>query len=134
MEFTNSIECYVYVFGKETNGSTYTLFPYTKKHSPYCGITGTRLFPKDHSLVPDADGTRDEFAIIVTKEPIDYVALNEKINSSSSTSFAAKINTALAGQQIVNAQFGQVNDTNVGFSGTTNGKNAIACIIEVDKR
>jgi hypothetical protein len=31
---TNSIECYVYVFGQETDGSSYVLFPYTEKHSP----------------------------------------------------------------------------------------------------
>jgi C1A family cysteine protease len=53
IESTNSIECYTYILGQETDGSSYVLFPYTPKHSPYCGITGTRLFPKDHSLLPD---------------------------------------------------------------------------------
>ncbi len=56
MEVKNSTECYIYIFGQETNGSSYVLFPYLKpgetvsKHAPYCGITGYRLFPKPNRL------------------------------------------------------------------------------------
>jgi hypothetical protein len=53
MEIRNESECYIYVFGKETDGSSYTLFPYPKagdpgktKYSPFCGIAGYRLFPE----------------------------------------------------------------------------------------
>jgi hypothetical protein len=66
MEIKNSTECYVYVFGKETDGTSYTLFPYPRnddpsktKYSPFCGITGYRLFPKDKSMMPDSIGTND---------------------------------------------------------------------------
>ena len=45
IEVRNNVECYTYILGEETDGSSYVLFPYTEKHSPYCGITGTRLFP-----------------------------------------------------------------------------------------
>ena len=54
-----------YLFGEETDGSSYVLFPYTEKHSPYCGITGTRLFPSDHSLEADDVGTVDVMAVVV---------------------------------------------------------------------
>ena len=50
MEVHNTTECYIYVFGKETDGTSYTLFPYPSstnpektKYSPFCGITGYRL-------------------------------------------------------------------------------------------
>ena len=52
MEVKNETECYTYIFGQETDGKSFVLFPYLKqgetvsKHSPYCGITGYRLFPK----------------------------------------------------------------------------------------
>ncbi|HEY4155412.1 MAG TPA: C1 family peptidase, partial [Puia sp.] len=52
MEVRNGSECFIYVFGKETDGSSYTLFPYPRtddpsktKYSPFCGIAGYRLFP-----------------------------------------------------------------------------------------
>jgi len=48
------------------------LFPYTKKHSPYCGITGTRVFPKDHSLYPDEQGDRDYIAIVASRQKLDF--------------------------------------------------------------
>src|SRR5215467_13696177 len=71
MEIKNTTECYIYVFGKETDGTSYTLFPYpnaddpTKtKYSPFCGIAGYRLFPKNKSMVPDSLGNRDFMAVV----------------------------------------------------------------------
>jgi len=95
VEFTNNVECYTYVFGQELDGSTYVLFPYTPKHSPYCGITGTRLFPRDYSMQPDDKGTKDHFAIVVTREPLDYEKLNKKISSASGQSMEDKLKSAL---------------------------------------
>ncbi len=34
MEVRNTTECYVYVFGKETDGTSYTLFPYPRTDYP----------------------------------------------------------------------------------------------------
>jgi hypothetical protein len=71
VEVSNSKECYIYVLGMETDGSSYVLFPYTKKHSPYCGITGTRLFPRDYSMMADDVGSKDYVAVVFTAQPID---------------------------------------------------------------
>ncbi|MBK7947012.1 MAG: hypothetical protein IPJ85_17640 [Flavobacteriales bacterium] len=60
IEVTNNLECYTYIFGEETNRSTYVLFQYTPKHSPYCGTTGMRQFPRDHSLTADDTGNMDD--------------------------------------------------------------------------
>lgn len=91
IEFTNNQECYTYVFGQENDGTYSVLFPYTPKHSPYCGITGTRLFPSDYSMQPDEVGNKDKFAVLVTKKPIDYDATIEQINKASGTSLEAKM-------------------------------------------
>lgn len=132
IESTNSIECYTYVFGQETDGSSYVLFPYTKKHSPYCGITGTRLFPKDHSLLADNIGTRDYMAVVVTKKPIDYNQLNRKISQASGSTYAEKITNALGRDMVQNVQFTTSNGT-VNASCDTRGKNALAVVLEIDK-
>ncbi len=133
IESTNSIECYTYVFGQETDGSSYTLFPYTEKHSPYCGITGTRLFPNDHSLMADDVGNKDYMAIVVSKKPIDYTQLNTLINKASGASYAEKVQRTIQSQQIPNVQFNSNGET-INANANTQGKNIMAVVLEIDKR
>lgn len=133
IEVTNTIECYVYVFGQETDGSSYVLFPYTKKHSPYCGITGTRLFPRDFSMKADQLGNKDLMAIIVTKKPIDFVDVNKQINASPQKTYAAKIASLLGNQSVGNVNF-KAQGSNISFNCDAKGKNAVGMIIEIDKR
>lgn len=133
IESTNSIECYTFVVGQETDGSSYTLFPYTEKHSPYCGITRTRLFPNDHSLVADDVGNKDYMAIVVSKKPIDYTQLNTLINKASGASYAENVQRAVQSQQIPNVQFNSNGET-INANANTQGKNIMAVVLEIDKR
>ena len=133
IEVTNSSACYTYIFGQETDGSSYVLFPYTPKHSPFCGITGTRQFPKDYSLQADDTGTKDYMAVVVTKKPLDYKALNESINRSRSGSFSSKIENALGSQLRTDIGFVEKSG-NVSFDTRIAPGDCIAFIIEVDKR
>lgn len=130
----NSVECYTYLFGQETDGSSYVLFPYTPKHSPYCGIVGTRLFPKDHSLQADNVGNKDFMAIVVTKKEIDYNSLNNKINSSKAPTYEAKVLEALGSSNLKNVKFAASNKA-ISFETVAADPNAaVAMILEVDKK
>ena len=128
----NNIECNVYVFGQETDKSSYVLFPYTHKHSAYCGITGTRLFPKDYSMKADEIGNKDYMGVVVTKDPIDYQQLNARISQSRQPTYAGKLKEALGPTQIKNVDFA-ANET-IGFICDTGGKNAVGIVIEIDKQ
>ena len=129
----NSIECNIYVFGQEADGSSTVLFPYTQKHSSYCGITGTRLFPQDYSMVPDEVGNRDYVAIVITKDEIDYRSFNYELNRSRQSSYAGKLSEAIAKfKPIQDIQF-QAGNT-IAFEADRGGNNAVGMIIEVDKR
>ena len=132
LEFTNSIECYTYVFGMESDNSSYELFPYSPKHSPYCGITGTRVFPREESFEADNIGNKDYMAIVVTKKPIDYKDINYKINQSSAATYEGKIKEALGYDLVENLFFkgGKL----ASFDTPTNGKNAVAIVLEIDKQ
>ncbi|MBK6732175.1 MAG: peptidase C1 [Bacteroidetes bacterium] len=130
IEVTNSQECYTYVFGKETDGSNYTLFPYTEKHSPYCGITGTRLFPKDYSMQADDIGNADFIAIVVTKQPLDYKSFNDKVNSMQGN-YENKIADALGGQLLDGIQWKQ--GETIGFETNGGDDGAVLMVIEIDK-
>ncbi len=130
--FANSIECYVYIFGEETDGSSYVLFPYTPKHSPYCGITGTRLFPRDYSMSPDELGQRDRIAVVVSKKELDFQQLNGRINAARGRSYTEKLKAALAEQRIRTVKFGSGNT--ISFEAESTDQNLVGMVIEIDKQ
>ncbi|MEL6696415.1 MAG: C1 family peptidase [Bacteroidota bacterium] len=129
----NTTECYTYVFGMETDGSSYVLFPYTSKHSPYCGLTGVRLFPRDFSMVPDDVGSSDVLAVVVSKRALDFNQLNSAINGARGGNYAEKLNNALGGRLIQGVQYQGGNS--VSFDGKINGqRDAVAIVMAIDKR
>lgn len=128
----NTVECYTYVFGQETDGSSYVLFPYTEKHSPYCGITGTRLFPKDESLKADDIGNSDFMAIVISKTALDAPRFNQRINSSRQRTYAEKLKEALADQRVTSVAFQA--DKTIAFKADTKGKNAVGMVLQIDKQ
>jgi hypothetical protein len=139
MEVKNSTECYIYIFGQETNGSSYVLFPYLKpgetvsKHAPYCGITGYRLFPKAQSLEADNVGNRDYIAIVTSKKELSYNLLNEAINKSTQSNFAAKVNEALKNSLVSSSQTATT-DGRIYFKVNANTGQAVATIVAFDKK
>jgi hypothetical protein len=140
MEIKNSTECNIYIFGQETDGSSYTLFPYPDKtdatktsFSPYCGITGYRLFPRGKSLVPDNVGTKDIFAAVVTKEAIDWFAVNNAISKSTQTTYGAKVAAALQQNGQPNVSYATGNGGTISLKASTGTPAAVICIVEVNK-
>lgn len=57
--------------------------------------------------------------------------LNIAVNASKQTTFAGKVNEALASQLVGNVNF--VAGNNVQFECDLNGKNAVVSILEIDK-
>ena len=139
MEIKNSTECNIYIFGQETDGSSYTLFPYPSKEdptktafSPFCGITGYRLFPRGKSLVPDNVGNKDVFAIVVTKEALDWYAVNNAISKNTGADYAAKVANALQQNSVSGIRFATGTGGTINFK-ADNGSNAALCVVEVKK-
>ncbi len=140
MEIKNSTECYIYIFGQETDGSSYTLFPYPSKEdatktafSPFCGITGYRLFPRGKNLVPDNVGNKDVFAVVVTKQAIDWYAVNNSISKSSGADYAAKVAGALQLNAVSGVRFATGSGGTINFKAGNSSPNAVLCVVEVKK-
>ena len=139
VEVKNNSACYVYIVGKETDGSSYVLFPYPSKNnstqtmfSSYFGITGYRLFPRGKSLMADDIGTQDQFAIVTSVQPLDVFQLNDAINQNKSIGFENAVTKVVGG--IGQAQFS--NSTNGTIKLTSpiqNNKTIVACIVSVNK-
>lgn len=140
VEVKNNTACYVYIIGKETDGSSYVLFPYPSKKdptktifSPYFGITGYRLFPRGKSLMADDFGTQDQIAIVTSLQPLNVFELNESINSNKYLGFENAVN------KVVN-KFNNKVKYSATSSGTIawntaieNEKAMVACIVTIDK-
>lgn len=139
MEVKNTAACYVYIFGQETDGRSYVLFPYLKtgqtvsKHSPYCGITGYRLFPRSESMEADNVGTKDYIAIVASKNELSYNQINEAISSSSQPTFAGKVNEALKSIIVPTVSNNATGDGRIYFKGNMNAGQAYATIVAFDK-
>lgn len=140
MSIQNVTECYIYIFGRDTDNTSYVLFPYLKpgetvsKHSPYCGITGYRLFPKGQSFTADNVGNSDQIAIVVSKDELDYNQLNKAINSSSKSDYLGKVNDAVQSILIRSARFNNSNDGSIYFKVDANSNKAVACVVTIDKQ
>ncbi len=140
MEIKNSTECYTYIFGQETDGTSYTLFPYPSKEdatktsfSPFCGITGYRLFPRGKNLVPDKVGNKDVFAIVITKQALDWFAINKAITASTQTGYAAKVADALKTNAVSGVSFAAGSGGIINFRTNNTQQNAVLCVVEVNK-
>lgn len=140
IEIKNSTECYIYVFGKETDGTSYTLFPYpdaqdpTKtKYAPFCGISGYRLFPGNKSLTLDSIGTRDMMAVVVSKKPLDWYRLNQQVSQNPQQDYAARLNAALGNQLLKNVRFQSNGQGSMQFSTPGSENDVVATIVEIDK-
>ncbi|MFL9481686.1 C1 family peptidase [Chitinophagaceae bacterium LWZ2-11] len=141
MEVKNGVECYVYVLGMETDGSSYVLFPYPTKEdptktkfSPYCGITGYRLFPKGMSMMADSIGTKDYMAVIVSKDSLNVFRLKDVVNSNKSAGFAQAVNNALRRQSAGTASFTASSGGTINIKAKPEEDKPIACIVEIGKQ
>jgi len=117
IEVNNSMACYIYVLGQETDGSSYVLFPYTEYHSPYCGITGTRVFPSDYSMKLDDIGNKDLMVVLLSKQELDITKINDSMNKDKNTPYADRLKSLIQDGIIptnkMKTQVGQTMDLDV---------------------
>ncbi len=135
----NNAPCYVYIVGKETDGSTYVLFPYPiagepnkTKFSPYCGITGYRLFPRGMSLQADDVGTQDQVAVIVGNKPINVFEVNNLLNQYKHIPFAKAVQMAVPSLSS-NSKVLVADNGTVAFQMSAQQQTALAFVININK-
>ena len=134
MEIKNETECYIYIFTPDVNQKSFVLFPYKPIHSAYCGITGYRLFPRKESIMADEIGNKEIMAIVVSKQELDYNAINNAINQSAQSNYAAKVNEVFAGKTASNVNFSATANGSLLFKAAPASNNIITTIVEIDKQ
>ena len=131
VKIKNNIECYTYVLGQDTDQTCYVLYPYTAKHSPYCGVTGTRVFPRGFNMVPDQSQKKDYIAVLISKKPLNYETIKTQITAHKQADFAAACKIALAGQLLGNIKY-RTTET-VSFTADAKADKSVLVVIEVRK-
>jgi len=134
MEIKNNSECYIYIFTPDVNNKSFVLFPYKPIHSSYCGITGYRLFPRKESIMADEIGNKEVMGIVVSKQELDYNAVNTAINNSTQTAYSAKINEALAATADKNVNYGAGANGSILFKASGSGNSVVTTVVEIDKQ
>jgi C1A family cysteine protease len=135
IEIKNEVECYIYLFTPDVAGKSFVLFPYKPVHSPYCGITGTRLFPRKESIQADDNGNKEVMGVIVSKQALDYNKLNAAINANTQVSFAAKFNAVTNSDALKDVQYNNTGTGSIYFNASTgNESKIVTCVVEIDKR
>jgi hypothetical protein len=142
VEVKNNNECFIYIFGMETDGSAYTLFPYPRKddptktkYSPFMGITGYRLFPRDKSMTPDSIGNRDKISILVSRKELNWYAIQGAINKQpASMDWADKVRASVPGTPAANVSFSSTPKGNIQFSTPARENEVVYCIVEFSKQ
>jgi Papain family cysteine protease len=131
VKFKNNIECYSYIFGQETDLSSYVLYPYTPKHSPFCGVTGTRVFPRGFNMVPDDKGSSDFIAIVISRKPLNYEELNKDVNANKQQGFREAFAAALGETLLTGIQYNATES--VSFTADSGDEKTVLVVIEIQK-
>jgi hypothetical protein len=83
-------------------------------------------------MQPDSIGTRDEMAVIVSKDSLNWSALNLKISQNKTGDYAARLRSALGSStRFIQAELSSKG--NIHFSADENRNGIVACVIEVNK-
>jgi hypothetical protein len=134
IEIKNNTACYIYIFTPDVNQKSFVLFPYKPIHSPYCGITGYRLFPKSESIMADDIGNKEVMGIVISKKELDYNAINNAINQQTGASYAQQLNSAFGSTTDKNAQFSAGANGSVQFRSSSADNSVVLTVVEIDKQ
>ena len=73
--------------------------------------------------------------ILVSKEPLDYNAINASINKSTQTTYAGKLNEVISSTAIKNVTYSNTNNGGIYFKTDATDKNKIVgCVVEIAKQ
>jgi hypothetical protein len=71
--------------------------------------------------------------VVVTKQAIDWYAVNNAISKSTGADYAAKVANALQQNAVSGIRFATGTGGTINFKADNNGSNAVLCVVEVKK-
>ena len=84
-------------------------------------------------MSPDSIGTKDYLAVVVSKDSLDWYALNRKISQEPGKDYASRFNSVLSDKMIRSVQFQSSSKGTMEFKTSAGDGKVVACIVEIDK-
>ena len=73
--------------------------------------------------------------VVVSKQALDYNALNAAINKSTQPTYAGKLNEAISAASIKNVQYNNGSAGTIYFKAdATEKNNVLGCVVEINKQ
>ena len=72
--------------------------------------------------------------MVVTKKALDWYATNTAISKSTRSDYGGKVQVALEGSDITNVRFATGSGGTINFKAENDQKNAVICVVEVNKQ
>ena len=85
-------------------------------------------------MTPDSIGTRDEMAVVVSQQPLDWYALNNSMSQNPGRDYATRLNAALGDKLIRNVPFKSSAKGNMQFTLQGDRNGVVATIVEISKQ
>ncbi len=86
-------------------------------------------------MSPDSIGTKDYIAVVVSKQPLNWYALNQAI-SKTRNNYAQAVSSAItsSGSTLGTMQVGGTGKGNMHFTAPANDKSVAYAIVEINKQ
>ena len=85
-------------------------------------------------MTPDSAGTRDEMAVVISKQELDWNALNQQISQNPQTEFGSRLNSILSSKLIRNVTFQAAGSGTMKFNVNGDDNQVVAAIVSIDKQ
>jgi hypothetical protein len=84
-------------------------------------------------LMADSIGNKDYMAVVMSKAPLNVFELNKRVNENRQLGFENAVNKAVRSNSIAGVKFSS--DGNImSFDAEIEGKNAVACVVAINKK
>jgi hypothetical protein len=84
-------------------------------------------------MTPDSIGTRDVIAVVVSKQPLNWYALNNSIAANPGQDYATRVNDAIGEHLLRHTVFKSSAKGNMQFTVQGDDNSVVATIVEISK-
>lgn len=132
MYISNNEPAYVYAIGSDLTEAVTKVFPPKEHISPLLSYKSNHVAIPDENYFIEFDNNAgtDFMCVLYSKEPLDITGIMEKIENARG-SFTERVNTVLKSQLVIPSNINYQNE-GIGFSANSEGKNAVAIIVEIN--
>ena len=84
-------------------------------------------------MTTDSIGSKDYIAVVVSKDSLDWNAINRRISQNPEQDYASRLNAALGNKLLQNVHFEATPKGTLHFNIAVNNNRVVGCVVAIDK-